>query len=144
MDRVPYRRVSPSRRDVDAVGYQSSREETGDVSHFEALILQCIISGIVLVFVLIASTTSIAPAVALKDGIRQVLAGAETVDELIMDIRQLGTEWLGWAPVEAPIYTPTEYVYEEEAEIEPYQPPTAEEVSKPTVPEPAVIPGLWD
>ena len=140
MDRVPYRRVT--RRDNTDTGYKPHTEDASDISRIEGLILQCIISGIILVFVLIASTLDIAPTIALRDGLQQLLTGAETLDELVAEARQLGTDWFGWEPVEtAEIFTDYFFI-DEEPEI--YQPPTAEEVSNPTVPEPAVIPGLWD
>jgi len=61
--------------------------------------MQCIISGIIMVFVLVAAMTNIAPAVALRGGISQVLSGAETLDELITDVRRFGAEWFGWEEV---------------------------------------------
>ena len=134
MDRVPYRRVTP-RRSVTDYSHNEHTEDTGEISRIEGLILQCIISGAIMVLVLIAGTLEAAPAIALRGGLRQVLTGAETLDELVADVRQLGADWFGRETIET---------VETDEEPEQYQPPTAEEVSNPTVPEPAVIPGLWD
>jgi len=114
--------------------------------------------------------TNIAPAVALRGGIRQVLSGAETLDELITDVRRFGAEWFGW---EAPptndaaqdLYeeSPTRYFYNNDYMSSPIQDINdytdtgpliqdlynnetrlADDPSNPTVPEPTVTPGLWD
>jgi len=128
------------------------------------VIVQCIISGIILVVVLMISLVDIEPASALRDGLRETLAGASNVEELMTDIRAFGEEWLNWAPSETPEYpaeqyqfTPTQY----DTGYEIYQPPgillppatspeyyfplTAEpESSNPQNPGPSVVPGLWD
>jgi len=125
--------------------------------------MQCIISGIMMVFVLIASMTDIAPAVTIRNGITQVLTGAQTLDELIADIRQFGADWLdiGIVPSESPneLYIPqTSFpdtppsFYPEQTNLphsyyeDPYNlPPAADnQASNLTVPEPPDTPGLWD
>ena len=160
MDRVPYRRVTPSRRDYGTASseyrhnaHPSSNDGDG-ISYAETLIMQCIISGIIMVLVLVSGMTDIAPAVAVRNGIRQVLTGAETLDELIADVRQFGTDWLGWDPVEdaAPpadfLFPAWDYPYEPATPTVNYEniydTPEADEASNPTVPEPLVTPGLWD
>ena len=160
MDRVPYRRITPPRHE----GAASRNEyDNNAISHSETLIMQCIICGIIMVFVLLASMTDIAPAAALRRGINQVLTGAETLDELITDVRRFGSDWLGWEPVEETA-TPEEYY--PPAEYRPSEPPATnfesavlptadydyinentaadKQVSNPAVPEPPVTPGLWD
>ncbi|MCL2405129.1 MAG: hypothetical protein FWC92_06240 [Defluviitaleaceae bacterium] len=168
MNRTPYRRVTPSRRNTGE--YPREREYEDDtvstnVSGVETLIMQCILCGIIMVFVLIASMTDIAPASTLRNGIRQVLTGAETLDELIADVRQLSENWLASQPSETSItsdeyYIPTSLPYEttdfdleqtsfpsidnEGTYTDPYPPAADDQVSNPTVPEPPVTPGLWD
>ena len=178
MNRTPYRRVMPSRLNSgDGGSYprEYSAAESGDqrVSHGEALILQCIICGIIMVFVLVAGMVDIAPAAQLRDGMRHVLSGAETLDELVLEVRRFGHEWLDWAPPPETVATPEEFylpeidnpypAYNLEQTIFPYGeplsdnpypygstnteilPPAADQqVSNPTVPEPPVTPGLWD
>ena len=161
MDRVPYRRVTPPRH-----GAVPAPEQNGYdgpiISHGETLIMQCIISGIIMVFVLIAGMTDAAPAAALRNGINRVLTGAETLDELITDVRRFGSDWLGWEPVEeitAPdeFYAPADYWPAEppatnfESAVIPTMdyninetPAADEQASNPAVPEPPVTPGLWD
>ena len=175
MDRVPYRRITPSRFERNSTSAQEEHISRNDpaeneavISHGETLIMQCILCGIILVFVLVASMTNIAPAVALRGGIRQVLSGAETLDELVTDVRRLGSEWFGW---DEPETAPSHELYEEQPlqeynnhdyqlyptyDINDYTEPLfndlynhdetrlADDSSNPTVPEPTVTPGLWD
>ena len=151
MERTPYRRITPSRH---SGGTHEREHDTGrgeTVSNGETLIMQCIICGIIMVFVLIASMTDIAPAATLRSGITQVLSGAETLDELITDIRQFGSDWL-----DLDIAPPTTVIPDEfnipainfpyyENTITDHLPPAADnQVSNLTVPEPPVTPGLWD
>ena len=170
MDRVPYRRVSPPRNGTAASREYDHHENENAISPGETLIMQCIICGIIMVFVLIAGLTDIAPAVAIRGGISQVLTGAETLDELMTDVRRFGAEWFGWEPVEddaapgqyyAPAeyfdppatnfesaILPTDYEYITDREyIDEYineTPAADQQVSNPAVPEPPVTPGLWD
>ena len=169
MNRTPYRRVTPSRHGADT--YPREREydnEASDtVSHAETLVMQCILCGIIMVFVLIASMTDISPAAALRDGMRQVLSGAETLDELIADVRNFGSNWLDleFQPQETFI-TPEEFytpatsfpdelfntleqtafpsIDSENTYIDQLPPAADDQVSNQTVPEPPVTPGLWD
>ena len=164
MNRTPYRRIMPSRR--DGAGYPSGLSAGGDetISRGEALIFQCIICGIIMVFVLIAGMTEITPAVRLREGMRQVLSGAHTLDELVMEVRQFGHQWLDWAPPPQTMSSPSEIFIPEDAIPAPaynleqtafppgsentyteHLPPAADEqASNLTVPEPPVTPGLWD
>jgi len=162
MNRTPYRRVTPPRSRHSGYEHEQYDSETGDtVSHAETLIMQCIICGIIMVFVLIASLTDIAPARGLQDGMRRVLSGPQTLDELIADVRQFGENWLETETSIAPDeFFPTTGFPDEMPEIGleqtafPYTyyenidqnlPPAADDqVSNQTVPEPPVTPGLWD
>jgi len=179
VDRVPYRRVTPSRHECGAspqeerVRHKDSDENESIISHGETLIMQCILCGIIMVFVLVASMTNIAPALALRGGIRQVLSGAETLDELITEVRQFGADWFGWDTPSTYDTSPSHELYEE-GPIHNYQNHNyttypnqdlndyfdagplihemdnydetrlADDSSNPTVPEPTVTPGLWD
>jgi len=105
-----------------------------------------------MVVVLIASMVDIAPAVRLKYGIRQVLSGAETLDELITEVRQFGSVWLDmdFVPQDTTV-TPEEFSfpvtgdpYEYNEEIYTGPPAADDQVSNLAVPEPPVTPGLWD
>jgi len=171
VDRVPYRRVTPPRNEKPSTAIQNQNnleENEAAISRGEALIMQCIISAVIFVVVLAASFLDIAPAVTARDGIRQILSGAETLDELVQDVRQLGAEWFGWdapaVPVEPEIIdypAPVHELYEgwfhdieQTTHTTPEDPDTdtgpieedrqADETSNHTVPEPPVTPGLWD
>jgi len=112
-----------------------------------------------MVFVLIASMTDIGPAASVRNGIHQVLTGAETLDELIADVMRVSNDWLGWQlqPEETTqydFYIPTTghpeaspaFNIEQTAlpETEHLPPSADQQASNPTVPEPTVTPGLWD
>jgi len=92
--------VTPPRDGSLRYDFEDPGNQEESITLGETLILQCIICGIVLVVVLVASMTDIAPAVALRGGISQALSGAHTLDELVTDVRQFGTDWLGWTPVD--------------------------------------------
>jgi murein DD-endopeptidase MepM/ murein hydrolase activator NlpD len=66
----------------------------------ENVIMQCIVCGILIVAVLLISMMDSAPTAALRYGLRQVLSGAETVSELITEVRYHGGEFIGWGPTE--------------------------------------------
>jgi len=147
--------VTPPRheRENEYSTYQQE-EATEAISRGETLIMQCILSGIAFVFVLVAGMTNIPPAVVLRGGIQQVLSGSETLDELVADVRRFGSEWLGWEDGVEPV---TEEVFEEvvtdedvfenvldEDFFEYEEEPVVDEASNPTVPEPPDTPGLWD
>ena len=171
MDRVPYRRKTPPRHKSAPMGeysgYNENDERDETISYGENLILQCIISAVILVVVLVAGMTDIAPSAAIRDGISQVLSGPETFHELVVDVRSFGAEWLGWedaATVEpltdiaAPAYdyyeldsTPgfddypdTDLSSDIDEYSNYYENYPADEASNPAVPEPSVTPGLWD
>ena len=164
MNRTPYRRITPrGHRGGGEYPHEHDTNRDDTVSSGETLIMQCIISGIIMVFVLIASMTDIAPAATLRRGITQVLSGAETLDELIADVRQFGTDWLDFEfrpPVTTTpdeFYIPTTGFPDEPFSLEqtarPYtyyentnhlSPAADDQVSNHTVPEPPVTPGLWD
>ena len=172
MDRVHYRRVSPPRnqktgqntrsyeRSYDRNYERSSynNHDTGHITVGETIIMQCVISGVLMVVVLLAAMLDIAPAITLRSGLRQVLVGATTVNELVTEVRYFGEEWLGWeiaappAP-SVPLETenPQNYnpIYIHNDAYIPYIPilqtPTANyEPSNPQIPGPSVVPGLWD
>ncbi|MCL2362654.1 MAG: hypothetical protein FWC73_12685 [Defluviitaleaceae bacterium] len=176
MDRVPYRRVTPPRHERPHSPIQNHDDEPDNeaaISRGEALIMQCILSAIIFAVVLVASFVDIAPAVTVRNGIQQVLTGAETLDELVLDIRQFGAEWFGWDAPETPYahdYSAPGYEFfedlfrDQEQTAVPYEEPqdaepltydmyyeyldseeqSADELSNPTVPEPPTTPGLWD
>ena len=103
MERVPYRRVSPSRHERETYGRAryERQEPDGVVTPGETVIMQCIVCGILIVAVLIITMVDIAQP--LRDGLRQALHGAHTVDELITGVRNIGDE-LGELGV--PTFTP--------------------------------------
>ena len=152
MDRVPYRRIMPSRRDGTRNNY--AQHDQNEITPGETVIMQCIISGILMVAVLIICLVEIAPATSLREGLRQALSGANTVEELLADVRNFGEEWLDWTAQPAPVLTefPTSYYYENPPVLLPpatspeyYYPLTAApESSNPQSPGPSVVPGLWD
>lgn len=165
MDRVPYRRVTPSRNEsTDNNSNHSIEIEDNEaaITRGEAIIMQCIIATVIFVIVLVASFTNITPAIAIRNGVQQVLSGAETLDELMLDIRRLGSEWFGWDAPDQPVlednFIPTEnfredwhndieqtvYPIPEEEDPEPEEDRQADEASNHTVPESSVTPGLWD
>ena len=167
MNRTPYRRTTPSRHRDSGHHHERDTEKGETVSHGETLIMQCIICGIIMVLVLIAGMTDIAPAATLRSGFTQVLTGAETLDELITEIRQFGADWLDLDIAPQEVITPEEFnipttsfpdeppAFNLEQTNHPYMnyentnsdnlPPAAEDqVSNLTVPEPTVTPGLWD
>jgi len=76
--------------------HSRTRERTDEnLQPGETIIIQGIISGILLVVVLLVGLVDVSPAVAVRGGIREVLSGANTVDELITDVRNFGDGWLG-------------------------------------------------
>jgi len=112
LDRVPYRRVTPPRNDRQGnMQYGYGREEQGEITPGETVIMQCIISGILMVVVLIICLVEIAPAITMREGLSEALSGSTTVNELMTDIRAFGEEWLDWGgqsptPEAGPIYAP--------------------------------------
>ena len=182
MDRVHYRRVTPSRLGNDhahqphrAHNSQPHNPPVGEeIGAIENLIMQSTVSGILLVVVLIISLVDIAPAIALRGSLRQVLEGAGSVQELVADVRRIGEEWMylpatppaTYEPQAVPPNTPgapshatpapgagtdsppsLEYLPMFEAPpLVPYLPlPTANyEPLNPQIPGPLAVPGLWD
>ena len=165
MNRAPYRRVTAPRGHSGEYTREHDAGEDGSVSYGETLIMQCIICGIIMVFVLIASMADVAPAAAVRGGISQVLTGATTLDELITDVRQFGADWLDWElgppqtaepeefyiptttfPEEPPTFNfeQTALPYPEYTNSDHLPPAADDQESNLTVPEPPVTPGLWD
>ena len=121
MDRVHYRRVSPSRIN----GEPTAAAESEDLSAVETVILQSIVCGVLLIVVLIIGMLNFAPMTALRDELRHVLTGAETPHELITEMQNFSETYLG--------VTPQEII------------PTAEdEILNPQIPVPSAVPGLWE
>jgi murein DD-endopeptidase MepM/ murein hydrolase activator NlpD len=83
----------PSRSEKPAVN-----NENEGVSVGETIILQCIVSAVLLVVVLVVSMFNIEPMQFLRGGLQQALSGAASVDELIEEVRFLGEDLLGWGP----------------------------------------------
>lgn len=138
MERVPYRRVTPSREYDKAphinkhrrISYRTSQKQSGDtISVGETFIVQTILSVLILGVVLVISVFDIGPMQVARDGVRHILAGAETVDEFTTGVRQFGYTWLNIAPAEdAPNIAPEVYPIHPLAIIE----------------EPNQVPSLWD
>jgi len=122
----------------------------------ENIILQCIISGILIVFVLLISISNTAPASTLRGALNNALSGAETVGELISEVRFISEEYFGWGPTpetEPDSFLPIDRTGQSVApteitltEITPtaITPTAASEVLNPQIPEPLAVPELWD
>ena len=111
MDRVPYRRVQPSRLREDRELVPSSWSHTRQRNHQpvllaeneeptggESLLMQCIVSVVLLAVVFLIALADTGPTVALREGLRQTLSGAETAGELLYEMRFIGEEFLGFGP----------------------------------------------
>jgi len=119
MERVHYRRVSPSRN--ISGGYSPTarnyHEQETEITPGETIIMQCIVSGVIMVCVLLISLVDIAPTLTLRDGLRQALAGATTVDELVTEIQSL--EWLEFGTTESPATEPVFHENEIQESVQP-------------------------
>jgi len=96
----------------------------------------------------------------LRGGLRQVLAGATTVEAFTAEVRHFSREWLNTEPepvtelldlpvfyIPEPSFIDTQYnlpeAYEQYYHLQPA--PTAyDEHSNPQIPGPLTSPGLWD
>ena len=96
MDRVPYRRVATSRDTTERYYEKNQPAEGKSINFGETLIMQAVVSGILLIFVLAVSILDIAPAISLRGVLRQTLTGATTVGEFAQEVRDAGNHWLGW------------------------------------------------
>lgn len=100
MDRAPYRRVTPPRRNRETYSHRTSRytphspPDDRAVTRGETLLAQTIISGILMLVVLMICVVDIAPLVSMRAGLRQVLAGATNVEEVVADVRRFNQDWL--------------------------------------------------
>jgi len=157
VDRVHYRRVTPSRLNNETRGETRSsnpraERTTEEPTAVENILLQCIVSGVLVVAVLLISISNIAPATALRETLRQTLSGAETPRELFAEVIFFGGELLGGGTeplqVAAPVLPAQDVTANEQAQYEPipYEPtPTAEyELLNPQIPGPLAVPELWD
>jgi len=149
MDRVPYRRVTPPRNgavaNVRTIAHGSNRETSDVITTGETIVVQFIISGVLMLAVLLICLVDVAPMVTLRGGLRQVLAGATTVDEIITDMRQLGL-FLQEPPAEEQQPLPLQHIYTPQLQPPPTTPLTAyeEEASNPQSPGSSATPGLWE
>ena len=145
MNRVPYRRITGGGYSRNGTTYRSHQKQPEAITPAETIILQSIISGIILVAVLLVGLVDSAPTMTLREGIRQTLVGANTINELTTDVRNFGETFLGWestTTVEFPIILLPEMPFPT-MQIE--QPLTAnEEPLNPQIPGPSATPGLWD
>ena len=155
MDRVPYRRITPPR---DGVPHKHSRRQSETITVGETILGQSIISGLLLVVVLLICLIDIAPMVSLRQGLRQVLAGATTLEELTAEAQQFRLDWqnrnyahpaeeLPEVPFPAlPLGIQNPPVEAAENPSPPLYtlPLTAEEPLNPQIPGPSAVPGLWD
>ncbi|MCL2286966.1 MAG: preprotein translocase subunit SecG [Firmicutes bacterium] len=138
MNRVPYRRVTPTR---------NSDNHNNKITVGETMVVQLIICTVLMVAVLMASFTEIGPMTIIRGGLQQVLQGATTAEEFTAEVRHFRREWLGFnadrttEELDLPLfYIPTQ---NEAFDLQP--PPMAyEEHSNPQTPGPLVSPGLWD
>ena len=166
MDRVPYRRVTPPRNGAASQHFGKPRLEhkpdhdDEKISFGENMIVQFIISGILMAAVLLICLVDIGPMMSLRSGLRQVFAGATTVEAFSAEVRHFGREWLNLEPepatelLDLPIFSIPEFspidsqdnppaVYEEF--FNPQPAPTAyEQYPNPQIPGLLVSPGLWD
>jgi hypothetical protein len=136
VDRVHYRRVTPSK-------LRNEKTEPADPSRVETIILQSITSGILLIFILIISVLNIAPTENLRYGLREILSGATTPQELFLEVKNFGEEILERDFLERSL--PEQSLPERDLPIQSTEPPTANhESSNPQIPGPLVTPELWD
>ena len=160
MDRAPYRRVTPPRSGGASQHFVKPQFGNEKISFRETMIVQLIISGVLMAAVLLICLVDIGPLASLRGGLRQVLAGAITVEAFTTEVRHFGREWLNLEPepaaelLDLPIFSIPEFspidsqdsspaVYEEFFDLQPA--PTAyEQYPNPQIPGPLVIPGLWD
>ena len=137
MDRVPYRRVTPTRR--RGVPLPATPGERS-VSVAETVIVQLMICGALIGLTLLVNFVNAAPFASVKNGLRQALSGPATIQELTDEARQLGYEWLniGAAPqtetLDLPVFEP---IFETEIPPAAYETPP-----NPQYPGPLTSPGL--
>jgi len=154
MNRVPYRRVSPSRIGGTSVDNSSPPEPTG----VETIVLQSLASGALLVCVLLLGLTNIDAAANLRNTLRHALSGAETPAQLYADLQSFGEEFFGttqptqltqphetfeFAPSEAPAFPEIPILTLPPALPEPLT-ATYEGLLHPQIPGPSVVPELRD
>jgi hypothetical protein len=156
MERVHYRRVSPSRINGDYIREPRARfgeSENEEPTTVETTIMQSIVSGIIIIFVLLVCLINIKPTAALRDGLRQMLSGAETAGELVAAVQNLNAgnienfvEEFSYEPL--PPIPPTENSSNNTSSYELFDlniPLTAEgEILNPQIPVPLAVPELWD
>jgi len=125
----------------------------------ETMVVQLVLSGILIMAVFLICLVDIGPLTSLRGGLRQVLAGATTVEAFTAEVRHFSQEWR--SPETEPINTldlPVFFIPELSL-IYPYDNPFAEyeeffdlqlpssaynEHSNPQIPGPLMSPGLWD
>jgi hypothetical protein len=137
-------REVPSKSALRETAHSDSSIVNEEPTAIENIIMQSIVSGILMLFVLAASLTNFAPAAELREGLRNMLAGAETPAELLAEVRHLsGLEFSSEVSQIFPDFP--EFPAFPEVPVTPEQPPTAEaEPSNPQIPGPLVVPGLWE
>jgi len=160
MNRVPYRRVTPPRNTGSIRANKPQNQPENEPSgKTETLVMQFMVSGLLAAVVLLICLVNIAPLNAARDGLRQVLQGATTVEEFTAEVRHLHQTWIvrDGAPTEPetlPTYQPTARPQDPQLELPDFsdiipltinETTTAEEQPlKPQIPVPPIIPGLWD
>ena len=109
MDRVPYRRVMPSRLHNEGDGRNHSHSRTyphnrtqysqappdENVTSGETLVLQCIIAGVLLVAVLLITLVDVPAMGGVQEGVQQALSGPITPVELVSEVRAFSQEMMG-------------------------------------------------
>jgi len=126
----------------------------------ENIIIQCIVSGVVIILVLLISLIDIPPAITIQNGIRFALTGANTPSELIHNVQEFRKNWLNWEDIQFtpvpgypalepplypyPIYPNAQPNIDNSDNIEYYSMAAEGEESNPQIPEPSVVLELWD
>jgi len=133
----------------------------------ENIIVQCIVSGVIIILVLLISLVDIPPTTAIQRGIRFALTGANTPTELIYNIQEFRENWINWEGIQItpvpgyPALEPPLYPYPiypnaqpninhsnnlgNSNNIEDYNMTAeGEESINPQIPEPSIVLELWD
>jgi len=136
-----------------------NENEEKNLSTGENIIVQCIASGVIIILVLLISLVDIPPAIAIQNGIRFALTGANTPTELIYNVQEFRENWINWEgiqftpvpgypAVEPPFYPnpiyPNAQPNLDYLDIEYYNMTTEGEDSNPQIPESSVVLELWD
>jgi len=128
--------------DVDEIGARRPRRpfrlntdpDPAEPSRNETFILQCMVSGVLVVFAALIGMAQFDAAEGLRNGLRSALSGAETPAELFEDVRGLFPD--------APAYVPETPEADEPLLLLPEAPLTTEYESPPQIPGSSEMPEL--